>query len=63
MIDATEADIGRRVVYDPRPIIPHTSAGRITAVEGRNVWVKFDFAEAPLCVISNLKWGKLPLRR
>lgn len=60
MIEATEADIGRRVIYDARPIIPGTMRGTITALDGRGVKVQFDHDDqgaGPLRVFSNLKWA------
>lgn len=64
MIQPTEADIGRRVIYDPRPIIKHVSKGVLVGVEGRYALVQFDYdAEddgcqiGPLRVFSHLKWG------
>lgn len=56
MIAVSAADIGRRVTYDPRPVIPHQSHGRIVGLRDGDPMVLFDWAEAPLCVISNLKW-------
>lgn len=60
MIQATEADIGRRVVYDARPILKDRSFGKVAGLDprGHGVMVQFDGDHAPLCVISNLEWVK-----
>lgn len=57
MIEPAEADIGRAVVYDCRPIIKRQDRGIITGIDGRCVWVKFDFADGPIKVFSNLRWA------
>ena len=63
MIEPTEADIGRRVVYDPRPILPR-SYGVLVGIAGG--WAKdcpqvqFDFAEPGTSLnvgASNLHWA------
>jgi ribosomal protein L35AE/L33A len=59
MIAASEADIGRRVVYDARPVLNQVMRGTIVGLSGRYVMVKFDFDKqgaGPLKVGSNLKW-------
>lgn len=56
MIQATEADIGRRVVYDARPAIKERSRGVVAGVDGRDVLVRFDHGGSPLRVFSNLHW-------
>lgn len=63
MIRPTEADIGRRVVYDPRPVLKHRSFGHIVGIKEHSVRVLFDDAETPLNVISNLKWADNPSPR
>lgn len=48
MIEPTDADIGRRVVYDPRPILPRafgTLVGITGGWAGKWPQVQFDFAE------------------
>lgn len=62
MIEPTEADIGRRVVYDPRPILPR-SFGVLVGVTGgwAGNWpqVRFDFMPPDTSLnvgASNLHW-------
>ena len=62
MIKPTEADIGRRVVYDPRPLLPR-SYGTLVGITGTHTQdcpqVHFDFM-APdtwLNVGSDLHWA------
>lgn len=57
MITPTQSDIGRRVIYDARPIIKERVYGVIAGIEGRNVLVQFDGDRAPIRVFSNLVWG------
>lgn len=56
MIKATENDIGRRVIYDPRPILKTVSRGVVAGIDGYAVMVQFDDARYPLRVFSNLRW-------
>lgn len=57
VIAPTPADIGRRVVYDCRPVLPTVYRGRITEVsEAGDIKVLFDGFKMPLHVISNLEW-------
>lgn len=58
MIEATEKDIGRRVVYDCRPILKVREKGVIVGIEGRNILVLFDGADKPLRIFSNLRWAE-----
>lgn len=62
MIEPTEADIGRRVVYDPRPILPRsygTLVGLTGGPFGNWIQVRFDFMppDTSLNVGSNLHWA------
>lgn len=60
MIEPTEADIGRRVVYDPRPLLPRaygTLVGLKGGPFGNWIQVLFDDASGPLNVGSNLHWA------
>ena len=60
MIAPTEADIGRRVVYEWRenPTKLRREPGALIDIESpRCVWVLFDEADGPIRVISNLKWA------
>ncbi len=45
MIEPTEADIGRRVVYDPRPILKYTAKGTIVGLTGgpNGNWTQVQF--------------------
>ena len=63
MIEATEADVGRRVIYDCRPIIKTQERGTLVGVEGRYAIVLFDHQvmetpNTPLKVGSNLRWAE-----
>lgn len=57
MIHPAPSDIGRRVVYDPRPVLKHRSFGRVVAINEHSVRVLFDGYAQPLNVISNLQWA------
>lgn len=56
MIQPTEADIGRRVIYDPGVKGVSRACGEIVGLGHRCVVVLFDGADGPLSVISNLRW-------
>jgi hypothetical protein len=56
VIQATEADIGRRVLYDMRPIEKRRVPGKLVGVEGRFALVLFKDHNTPLRVFSNLFW-------
>lgn len=64
MIQATESDIGRRVIYDARPHVPGLAKGVIAGIEGRYVLVRFDadtvggIEPGPIRVFSNLRWAQ-----
>ncbi len=62
MIEPTEADIGRRVVYDPRPLLPR-AYGVLVGLKGGPMgnWIQVQFdgdehKSGPLNVGSNLHW-------
>jgi ribosomal protein L35AE/L33A len=59
VIEVSKSDIGRRVVYDARPVLNQVMRGTIVGLDGRYVLVKFDHdtqGAGPLRVGSNLKW-------
>lgn len=57
MIVATEADIGRRVIYDPEVKGMPTHRGTLVGIGDGYLVVRFDFDDGPLDVISNLRWA------
>jgi hypothetical protein len=63
VIEPTEADIGRRVVYDPRPALSYTSKGTLVGLTGGPLrcWTQVQFDESgtgPLNVGNEmLRWA------